>query len=169
MATFDTAAYLGHLVEIAPIIVERHGDANAVVLLANRIAEDMQLHRLHLAELIALAAVRLAEHAAAVAPVSPAGPHCQGCGHPYRPGEPVHDCHEHRPATDRLRAQRLAEGRCPDCDKPQWFGVAHTCLPQWSLRGPALPHTHDPDGDGADDCAACTVADDAREVRKADR
>lgn len=36
-------------------------------------------------------------------------------------------------------------------------------------RGPALPHTHDPDGDGTDDCAACDVADDAREVRKADR
>lgn len=35
-------------------------------------------------------------NAAAAAPVSPAGPHCQNCGHPLRPGEPVHVCHEHR-------------------------------------------------------------------------
>lgn len=49
-----------------------------------------------LASVAVVAAARLAEHAAAAAPVSPAGPHCQGCGHPLRPGEPVHVCHEHR-------------------------------------------------------------------------
>lgn len=36
-------------------------------------------------------------------------------------------------------------------------------------RGPRLPHTHDPDGDGTDDCAACTVEDEAAAKRREDR
>jgi hypothetical protein len=42
-----------------------------------------------------------------------------------------------------------------------------SCSPL-SLRGPSLPHTCDLDGNVAG-CPACTVTEDAREVRRADR